>query len=127
MKRAANTSIVRLEQAMHHCWAARKAYKRLNAGRRYLRYSTIDAVPARSPFVRNDVESSFPPRRALVCVACATRAPPWKTLAAQFITYQTRNSVQSTGTTSLDTRRRKSEQQGTQTSTYTGAPILDPT
>jgi len=25
-------------------------------------------------------ESSFPPRRALVCVACATRAPPWKTL-----------------------------------------------
>ena len=28
---------------------------------------------------------------------------------------------------SCDTRRRKGEQRGTQTSTYTGAPVLDPT
>jgi len=33
-------------------------------------------------------------------VACATRAPPWKTLAAQFITYRPGNSVQSNGASS---------------------------
>ena len=36
-----------------------------------------------------------------MCVAGATRAPPWKTLTPQFITYQTRNSVQSNGTSSI--------------------------
>jgi transposase len=34
-------------------------------------------------------------------VACATRAPPWKTLAAQFITYPARISVQSDGASSV--------------------------
>ena len=47
------------------------------------------------------VRSSFPPRRALVCVACATRAPPWKTLAAQFITYPASISVQSDGASAI--------------------------
>jgi hypothetical protein len=35
-------------------------------------------------------------------VACATRAPPWKTLAAQFITYPASISVQSDGASSDD-------------------------
>jgi len=38
-----------------------------------------------------------------VCVACATRAPPWKTLTPQFITYRSRNSVQSNGASSSGT------------------------
>ena len=36
-----------------------------------------------------------------MCVAGATRAPPWKTLAPQFITYPTLLSVQSTGASSV--------------------------
>lgn len=51
----------------------------------------------------NARELSFPPRRALVCVACAARAPPWKGLAAQFITYPPRIPVQSNGATSQHT------------------------
>ncbi len=37
--------------------------------------------------------------------AQATRAPPWKTLAPQFTTYQTRISVQSNGASSVFKKR----------------------
>jgi hypothetical protein len=41
--------------------------------------------PAETSLIRERYhaqDSSLPARRALVCVACAMRAPPWKTLAA---------------------------------------------
>jgi hypothetical protein len=82
---------------MHQRWAARTVYKRVDAGRRSLGTSQLRATPivfiVSSSYAIMIHESSFTPRRALVCVARATRAPPWKTLAAQFFTYQTRNSV----------------------------------
>jgi transposase len=57
-------------------------------------------VPVKTP----EQQTVLALRRVLVCVAGATRAPPWKTLATQFLTYQLRNSVQSIGATSLVTR-----------------------
>ncbi len=43
----------------------------------------------------------FPRRRARGASHAHKRATPWKTLAPQFITYQTRISVQSNGASSI--------------------------